>query len=111
MIEVMERIIAKCYEPDHLIENWRTGEVIVIWKDGTKTTVRPIEGTPRSIYSAFTAALAKKIFGSNSQVNKIVSKYEVPEKRNELKRKKRNEKRIKYIMDRAVTLFEEGNKT
>lgn len=111
MLNIFEKIIANCYEPDHLIENWRTGEVIVIWKDGTKTTVRPIEGTPRSIYSAFTAALAKKIFGSNSQVNKIVSKYEVPEKRNELKRKKRNEKRIKYIMDRAVTSFEEGKRT
>lgn len=108
---LIENLIARVYTPDHLIENWRTGEVIVVWKDGTKTKVKPIEGTPRSIYSAFTAALAKKIYGSNSQVNKIVSKYEVPEKRNELKRKKRNEKRIKYIMDRAATLFEEGNRT
>ena len=102
MLNILEEIIAKCYTPDHLIENWRTGEVIVIWKDGTKTKVKPIEGEPRSIYSAFTAALAKKIFGSNSQVNKIVSKYEVPEKKNELKRKKRNEKKIDTLLRRGI---------
>lgn len=40
----------------------------VIWKDGTKTTVKLMKGADDSDYGAFTAALAKKIYGNNSQV-------------------------------------------
>lgn len=40
----------------------------VIWKDGTKTTVKLMKGADDSDYGAFTAALAKKIYGSNSKV-------------------------------------------
>ena len=40
----------------------------VIWKDGTKTTVKLIPGAEDSDYGAFTAALAKKIYGNNSKV-------------------------------------------
>jgi len=40
----------------------------VIWKDGTKTTVKLMPGADDSDYGAFTAALAKKIYGSNSAV-------------------------------------------
>lgn len=39
-----------------------------IWKDGTKTTVKLMPGADDSDYGAFTAALAKKIYGSNSAV-------------------------------------------
>ena len=40
----------------------------VIWKDGTKTIVKLMPGADDSDYGAFTAALAKKIYGSNSAV-------------------------------------------
>ena len=40
----------------------------VIWKDGTKTTVKLMPGADDSDYGAFTAALAKKIYGNNSKV-------------------------------------------
>ena len=42
----------------------------VIWKDGTKTTVKLMPGAEDSDYGAFTAALAKKIYGNNSKVMK-----------------------------------------
>lgn len=46
---------------------------IVFWKDGTKTIVKFCAGeTEDSAYAAFTAALAIKIFGSNSKLKKIV---------------------------------------
>lgn len=47
---------------------------IVFWVDGTKTIVRCKAGTEFNVYHAFTAALAKKIYGSNSQVNKIIKR-------------------------------------
>ena len=40
----------------------------VIWKDGTKTTVKLMPGAEDSDYGAFTAALAKKIYGGNGKV-------------------------------------------
>ena len=73
-----------CYTPEHIFHNRKTAETIVIWKDGSKTIVKPIEGMPdseMSHYAAFTAALAKKIFGSNTQVNKIVGMTTEPVKR------------------------------
>lgn len=46
---------------------------IVFWEDGTKTIVKFCAGeTEDSAYAAFTAALAIKIFGSNSKLKKIV---------------------------------------
>ena len=44
----------------------------VTWNDGTKTRVSCGEGEQQSRYSAFCSALAIKIFGTNSQVKKIV---------------------------------------
>ena len=47
---------------------------IVFWLDGTKTIVRCQAGTKPNVYDAFTAALAKKIYGSNSQIKKIIGR-------------------------------------
>ena len=48
---------------------FRCGDVTtVIWKDGTKTIVKLMPGADDSDYGAFTAALAKKIYGNNSKV-------------------------------------------
>ena len=47
---------------------------IVFWTDGTKTVVKQQDGDQDDIYAAFTAALAKKAFGSTSKVKKIIKK-------------------------------------
>ncbi len=45
---------------------------IVFWEDNTKTVVRLEEGKEYDEYAAFTAALAKKVYGNNSKVHKIL---------------------------------------
>ena len=59
--------------PSRIIRNRRTGGLIVIWLDGVKTEVKPMPGTADSTYNAFTAALAKRVYGSNSAVNRLVA--------------------------------------
>ena len=61
------------YTPKKIIHNGPC--TIVFWKDNTKTIVRLSEGEVYNEYTAFCAALAKKIFGNNTYVNKIVKKY------------------------------------
>lgn len=73
--------IKRALTPHRIIHNRKTDETIVIWKDGTKTKVKLMEGEKSSPYTAYTAALAKKIYGSNTQVSKIVSMTIEPEKR------------------------------
>lgn len=48
---------------------------VVIWQDGSKTIVRRSKGTKDDPYTAFCAALAKKMYGSNSQINKMIKLY------------------------------------
>lgn len=59
------------YTPKRIL---RSGPAtIVFWEDGTKTIVKFCAGeTEDSAYAAFTAALAIKIFGSNSKLKKMV---------------------------------------
>ena len=45
---------------------------IVFWEDGTKTVVKRAEDEPDNEYTAFTAALAKRVFGSNNAIKKII---------------------------------------
>ena len=52
---------------------------IVFWTDGTKTIVRKSADTPDDDFNAFTAALAKKIYGSTNAVKKIVRQIEAQE--------------------------------
>lgn len=59
--------------PEKIIYNGPA--TIVFWKDGTKTVVKAMDGVDANPYHGFTAALAKKIYGSSSKVNKIVGKY------------------------------------
>lgn len=73
--------IKRTLTPHRIIHNHKTDETIVIWKDGTKTKVKLMEGEKSSPYTAYTAALAKRIYGSNTQVSKIVDMTIEPEKR------------------------------
>ena len=45
---------------------------IVFWADGTKTVVKCMEGQEYSKYYGFLCALAKKVYGTNSAVERIV---------------------------------------
>ena len=47
---------------------------IVFWDDGEKTIVKKSEGEEDSPYDAFSAALAKRIYGSNSKIRKMLKK-------------------------------------
>lgn len=47
---------------------------IVIWEDGTKTIVRLREGEKDDEFAAFSAAVVKKLYGSNSAVSKMIKK-------------------------------------
>lgn len=74
--------------PERIIKNGPA--MVVFWKDGTKTVVKRKKGEPDNIYHAFTAALAKKIFGSNSKVNSIVGS--VIDERKKSKKTTKNDK-------------------
>lgn len=60
---------------------------IIFWKDGTKTKVRRTEGAEDDPYLAFCAGLAKKIYGNNSKVKKLIEEKTVEPK----ERKKKDE--------------------
>lgn len=47
---------------------------VVFWKDGTKTIVKCPEGTPYDEYTAFCAAVAKKFYGTNSAIKRVIKK-------------------------------------
>lgn len=58
------------YVPSKILKSGTA--TIVFWKDGTKTVVKLPEGDTPDDYSAFTAALAIKIFGTNTKVKKVM---------------------------------------
>lgn len=49
-------------------------KTIVIWSDGSKTIVSCSKDDTYDSYTGFCAAVAKKMFGSTSQVKKIIEK-------------------------------------
>lgn len=64
----------------------RSGPVtIIFWEDGTKTLVRRAEGEEDDPYLAFCAGLAKKIYGNNSKVKKLIEEKTVETKEKEKK--------------------------
>lgn len=68
-------------DPERILKSGN--RTIVFWADGTKTIVKRCADEPDSEYTAYTAALAKKIYGSNSQIRKMlkdVTEYQKPKK-------------------------------
>ena len=63
-------VIKKYTMPHRIIFNYPA--TIVFWEDGTKTLVKCATGTDPDLYNAFCAALAKKIFDSNSHLKKVI---------------------------------------
>lgn len=58
------------YTPERILRSGRA--TIVFWADGSKTIVKRAPDEPDNEYQAFCAALAKKIFQSNSKLKKII---------------------------------------
>lgn len=63
------------YGVDRIIRNGPA--TIVIWKDGTKTIVKRSKGEKDDIYVAFCAALAKKLYGNNSKIKRMLNEKTV----------------------------------
>ena len=86
----------------------------VIWKDGTKTTVKLMPGAEDSDYGAFTAALAKKVYGGNGKVMKYAGMVQrvksKAEKKAARKLKRKYEEKItgekQYIVSQFGQVYE-----
>lgn len=76
----------KAPSPKKIIRN---GPVtVVFWDDGTKTLVRRNADSPDDPYVAFCAALAKKIYGNNTRVKKLITENTVEQKEKKNKEEK-----------------------
>ena len=64
--------------PERIVKSGRA--TIVFWEDGTKTVVKRSPDEQDNDYNAFLAALGIKIFGSNSQLKKIIKEHTVVQK-------------------------------
>lgn len=58
--------------PEKIIRNPKKHATTVKWSDGTYTTVRCSADDADDPYFAFCSALAKKVYGSNSKVQRFV---------------------------------------
>ena len=70
IIDIAQNTATAKYTPTRILKSGPC--TIVFWQDGTKTMVRRAADEVDNDYSAFTAALAIKIFGSNSAVKRTV---------------------------------------
>jgi endogenous inhibitor of DNA gyrase (YacG/DUF329 family) len=78
--QILKSILINNYIPKNIFKNGLF--TTVLWADGTKTIVKRGEDEPDDEYSAFTAALARKIYGTNSAVKRIVRMTKVQSKKN-----------------------------
>lgn len=56
--------------------NHNDNVTIVFWNDDTKTVVKCAEGTTPDNYAAFCAALAKKMYGTNTMLKTLIANAE-----------------------------------
>lgn len=70
--EISKSINIKRLTPERILKSGTA--TIVFWYDGTKTVVKRSSDEPENEYTAFTAALAKKVFGSNNAIKKIIER-------------------------------------
>lgn len=68
----IEYYVSREHRPKQIIVSGPA--TIVLWEDDTKTIVKCAEGETPDLYIAFTAALAKKIYGANSRLKKTIKK-------------------------------------
>ena len=95
--DVVYTSASDAYTPKKII---RSGDVtVVIWLDGSKTIVRRDPEDADNLHTAFCAALAKKIFGSNTAVKKVIDR--------QLARSKEERRRIAYA--KAIRAYKHKN--
>ena len=92
--------LSDCLRPKRILKNGRA--TIVMWADGTKTIVKRAEGEPDNDYTAFTAALAIKCYGSNSEVNRIVRKTERQKSKKEKAEEKKRKKTLSQLTEEVT---------
>ena len=72
------------YTPKRILKSGNA--TIVFWKDDAKTVVKCGKDEVPDDYDTFTAALAIKIFGSNSKLKKVIQdKTEIQEQKGKVK--------------------------
>lgn len=86
------------------VEVQKNGTTVVRWMDKTVTVVKCSEGDSYNTYSAFCAALAKKLYGSNSRVHKTVDEKLVSNIN--AKKEKEHAKMLKELRERQKMLHE-----
>lgn len=79
--EEVKKMLNKKYDirdtypkPRKVIYDETAGVTVVLWMDGTKTIVRAEEGAEHDAYHGYCAALAKKIHGTNSALQRELKK-------------------------------------
>lgn len=84
----------------------------VLWNDGTRTTVKLSDDDIYDEYSAFCAALAKRIYGSSSRIKKIIkTQGRAPMSKEDKKRRKEERKMraeaLKTLSDALRSFFKD----
>lgn len=84
----------------------------VLWNDGTKTTVKLSDDDIYDEYSAFCAALAKRIYGSNSRIKKIIQaqgRFPLSKEEKKARKKERKERAdaLKDLNDAFRSFFKD----
>lgn len=64
-------------EIKHIVHNECKGTTTIHWADGTKTSVRIMEGDVYDKYAAFCAACCKKLFGSSTMAKRIRDRKDI----------------------------------
>ena len=77
----------------------------VLWDDGTKTTVKLSDDDIYDEYSAFCAALAKRIYGSNSRIKKIIKTQGRTPLSKEDKKRRKEERKMRAEMEATQDLI------
>lgn len=77
----------------------------VLWNDGTRTTVKLSDDDIYDEYSAFCAALAKRIYGSNSRIKKIIKTQGRTPLSKEDKKRKKEERKMRAEMEATQDLI------
>ena len=68
-------ILTQFYTPERILKS--NNATVVFWADGEKTVVKCNPETIPDDYSAFTAALAIRIYGNNSRLKKLLKEKTV----------------------------------
>ena len=77
----------------------------VLWNDGTRTTVKLSDDDVYDEYSAFCAALAKRIYGSNSRIKKIIKAQGRFPLSKEDKKRRKEERQMRAEMEATQDLI------